>query len=505
LPRPIEHFVIPDTQCKPGVPLDHLTAAGNYIVDKQPDVIIHMGDHWDMPSLSSYDKGTKRAEGTRYEADIEAGIKGMEALMDPIIRYNRTRLKKYKPRKIFLIGNHEQRIERHVNENPNLYGKLSYKDFGLEKMGWEVHDFLEVVEVDGISYSHYFYNPMTGNAWTGRAATMLSNVGFSFTMGHRQGKDQAEKHLANGRTIRGLVCGCLTPDHMVLMADLQYKPIGDLIVGDRIVSFEEEPNPLGKRSRRYKTGTVIDVRHDIDDVYEVSLKSGKAFKVTKDHVWLVKTGSMYRWTTTDRLRRGTVIPKLLDEWDALSSYEAGWLSGMYDGEGHLYARITTGGNAMQMGISQKTGPILDRISALLASECGQKTTCDSIHNDVKSIRIIGGTTNIAKVLGMLRPARLLQKFKPEMLGSICCSNGRNDSVSSIKYIGKRTIVRSNIDEKTMIVEGYPHHNSFYQHDEDYKGPQGNHHWRGCIYKHEVKDGNYDLMELSLSYLLRKWR
>lgn len=207
MPRPIEHIVIPDTQCKPGTPIDHLTALGNYIVDKQPDVIVHLGDHWDMQSLSSYDKGTKRAEGTRYEADIEAGIKGMDALMDPIIRYNRTRIKKYKPRKIFNCGNHEERIARHVNENPNLEGKLSYADLRLKDHGWEFHDFLEVVDVDGIAYAHYFYNPMTGNAWTGRAATMLSNIGFSFTMGHRQGKDQAEKHLANGKTIRGLVCG----------------------------------------------------------------------------------------------------------------------------------------------------------------------------------------------------------------------------------------------------------------------------------------------------------
>jgi hypothetical protein len=46
--------------------------------------------------------------------------------------------------------------------------------------------------------------------------------------------------------------------------------------------------------------------------------------------------------------------------------------------------------------------------------------------------------------------------------------------------------------------------SFYSHDEDYKGPQANNHWRGAIYKHEVKDGNYCLMELSLKYLLREW-
>lgn len=46
--------------------------------------------------------------------------------------------------------------------------------------------------------------------------------------------------------------------------------------------------------------------------------------------------------------------------------------------------------------------------------------------------------------------------------------------------------------------------SFYQHDEDYKGPQGNLHWRGLIYKHEVRDGQYDLMEVSMDYLRRRY-
>jgi hypothetical protein len=46
--------------------------------------------------------------------------------------------------------------------------------------------------------------------------------------------------------------------------------------------------------------------------------------------------------------------------------------------------------------------------------------------------------------------------------------------------------------------------AFYQHQEDYMGPQGNHHFRGCIMKHEVEDGNYNIMELSLAYLLKRW-
>lgn len=201
------HMVLPDTQVKPGVPINHLEAAANYIIDKQPEVIVHLGDHWDMPSLSGYDKNTRKIEGARYHLDIEAGIKAMEVFNKPFADYNRTRRKKYAPRKVFIPGNHEQRILRHVNANPALYGTLSFDNFELKRFGWEVYDFLEVVNIDGIAYSHYFYNPNTGKPWTGTAQTMLNNIGFTFTMGHQQGRKEAEKSLANGKTIRALIAG----------------------------------------------------------------------------------------------------------------------------------------------------------------------------------------------------------------------------------------------------------------------------------------------------------
>jgi hypothetical protein len=41
--------------------------------------------------------------------------------------------------------------------------------------------------------------------------------------------------------------------------------------------------------------------------------------------------------------------------------------------------------------------------------------------------------------------------------------------------------------------------SCYEHNEDYMGPQGNKHWRGALMLHDVHDGEFDIMPISLKY------
>ena len=198
---PVTHILIPDTQCKPGVPLIHLRWAGLYIKERQPDVVILIGDHWDMESLSEYDRGKKSFEGRRYKADIEAGNHGLDLLMEGINQC------KKKPRLVFTMGNHEQRIGRALELEPRLEGVLGYHDFNLEQHGWEVYDFLKPVEVDSITYSHYFYNQMSGRPYSGTIENIIKNVGHSFSQGHQQGLRWGRRELGNGAVQIGLIAG----------------------------------------------------------------------------------------------------------------------------------------------------------------------------------------------------------------------------------------------------------------------------------------------------------
>ena len=128
----MKHFLLPDCQVKPGVPLDHLSWAGRYVAEKKPDVIVCIGDFADMESLSSYDVGRKSFEGRSYKADIDVAHKAMQLFLDPIIelqkQQRRNKEKIYKPRLVLTLGNHEQRIPRAIDADRKLDGLISIKD-----------------------------------------------------------------------------------------------------------------------------------------------------------------------------------------------------------------------------------------------------------------------------------------------------------------------------------------------------------------------------------------
>jgi hypothetical protein len=206
----MKHLIIPDTQIKPGVSLDHLTWAGKYIVHKKPDVIVHIGDFADMESLSLYDVGRKQFEGRRYKRDIEAAKKGMDLLLAPIRSYNerakRNGEKQYKPRMVLTLGNHEDRIDRAVQADPKLEGVLSIRDLGYEDAGWEVVPYLEPVIINGIAYCHYFTSGILGKP-VSSASAMVSKKHMSCVMGHVQGRQIAYGTRADGTQITGLFVG----------------------------------------------------------------------------------------------------------------------------------------------------------------------------------------------------------------------------------------------------------------------------------------------------------
>lgn len=203
------HLIIPDTQIKPGVPLDHLNWISKYIVDKKPDVIVVIGDWADMCSLSSYDKGKKSFEGRTYRADILAANDGLQMLMAPIEAESKrtysSHIKRWVPRKIVTLGNHENRINRAIETQRELDGLISTDDLFFKQWGFEVYPFLQPITVDGVCYCHYFCTGQMGYAYTTAAAMLKGHM--SGVAGHKQGKDIAHSKRLDGTRLTTMQIG----------------------------------------------------------------------------------------------------------------------------------------------------------------------------------------------------------------------------------------------------------------------------------------------------------
>lgn len=190
--------------------MDHLYWAGEYMTALKPDVVVHLGDHFDMPSLSSWDKGTAAFEGRRYIEDIEAGNAAFKALCSAMDAHNQhqreQKCKQWKPELHITLGNHEHRVSRAANDDPKLLGLVTLDD--MDFRGWNVHDFLKPICVDGIWYCHYWANPMNGRPYGGNAAARLKTIGHTFVQGHQQTLDYAVRFLpGTGQQQFGLICG----------------------------------------------------------------------------------------------------------------------------------------------------------------------------------------------------------------------------------------------------------------------------------------------------------
>lgn len=211
-------LLLPDTQAKPGVSSDHMEWAGRLALEERPDVIVHLGDHWDFPSLSSYeDAGSKVSNRRDILDDIEAGNESLARFDNPLKEHRRTTSSRsrYKPpRKILLKGNHDGeinygRVHRALLAQPHLRG--FFEAHPRRAYRWEVVPFLQPIEVGGIHFCHYFCRSADGRVKQSKrgqpsAKAQLQREGMSCVAGHQQGLDVASRMTGRGRQ-RSIIAG----------------------------------------------------------------------------------------------------------------------------------------------------------------------------------------------------------------------------------------------------------------------------------------------------------
>lgn len=204
------HLIIPDPHAHPDYSNVRFSHLGNLVSDIKPDHVICIGDWADMPSLSSYDRGTKGFEGRRYRHDIASAIEAQELFFSPI-----RKAKKKLPKFWMLEGNHEYRIKRAIDADAtHLEGIISTTDLSYETFGWEYVPYEGatpgILQLDGIAYAHYFTTGVMGRPVGGLhpAYTLLNKEFMSCTQGHTHTTDYCVRTTAMKNYVHGLVAGC---------------------------------------------------------------------------------------------------------------------------------------------------------------------------------------------------------------------------------------------------------------------------------------------------------
>jgi hypothetical protein len=281
---------------------------------------------------------------------------------------------------------------------------------------------------------------------------------------------------------------CLAPGTRILGADLNWHHVEDLRVGDELVAFDEWgqrarhwsslPRTDSRRTRRAnhaartlsgqrgRTATVTSSGRSVKPCVEVQTDWGLVTCST-DHLWVVRDlpedghAGFFSWVQAGELREGDCIKVAAPPWEPEASFDAGWLAGMFDGEGCLSSQaITRDSKKWNLSVSQKSGPVLDRVCTVMST---LKIGYGLYRNDpIYHVRVLGSLPTLLSVLGRLRPTRLLSKaVNGRIWDGVSTACWPTVRVHRVRDVGMREVVALGTSSSTLIAEGMLSHNCKY--------------------------------------------
>src|SRR5690606_33940009 len=190
----------------------------------------------------------------------------------------------------------------------------------------------------------------------------------------------------------------------------------------------------------------------------VHTSDGKETECSTDHLWLRRRPYPHPrvgWVRADELKPGDEFLSL-GTWEVDESRTAGYLAGLYDGEGSL-VRHSGGRRHNQLCFSQNRGAVMDSFLAAM-DELGlpysyykkspnSTSTTDSV--------MVNGLRDVLRTLGTLQPDRFRPRFEEAYEGNAITA-GLTESVKvvAVEPIGKLALMSIQTDTRTLVANGY---------------------------------------------------
>jgi hypothetical protein len=285
-----------------------------------------------------------------------------------------------------------------------------------------------------------------------------------FALGHR-----AIANLLDGPVlVEEKVDGCVALDTPILMADLSYRPAGDIRVADSLVGITDRV----KMPRLCRCVATI-ATPIVKPCYELTTETRRVV-ASADHPWLVAkpmnhsstTNSRKRWVGTEALKSGDMI-MALPTWSWDRSWEAGYLAGFFNGEGSLVRYE----NQRVLSAYQVVGPVFNDLCEKLRA-LGFTFSIDirqrnADYQRAASVVIRGGWPEILRFLGTVRPQRLLDKAHA-VWDEAPMNYIPRERVIAVCALGEREVMGLSTTSATYVANGLLCHNSQFSfgHSED---------------------------------------
>lgn len=300
---------------------------------------------------------------------------------------------------------------------------------------------------------------------------------------------------------------CVTVDTPVLCDDLVWRPAGSLDKGQGIIGFDEDPVRVHHHDYRYiRLGTVMHNSIEEAEVMGIRLEDGTVLYAMPDHPWLVKyaVGNRVYWRETKDLqatKKGGDVYLMRPfgpVWDVDKTYEGGFLSAAYDGEGSL-DRLNG------VTFTQKDNVFLARVeNYLTAKGVPYKKSLKKGKTGHMFVLRTHGLRHLLPLLGSLQPPRLLMKFKEGVAKNLAgtmlrCAPEDWVKVVSIFPAGVRHIAVLSTDIKTHFTGGFASHNTYARELPDGTTEEW---WQTC---QRVVEGCFNIQKIHCRQMGLPWK
>jgi predicted phosphodiesterase len=201
-------IILPDVHLTESLPEDYLPVR-KFIQSFKPDKVVILGDFMDVASLSAWDRDKKRLmEGRRFKKEVDTCNNELD--------YLQRCAKDKKQGVIYLEGNHEDRVNRYLDSNPEMEGLIELPNvLRLKERGIQWYPYTKQSQKTLKLGEMYFIHGLYTNQYS--AAKHLQKLGCNVTYGHQHGTQTYMQNMAMQKPHIAYALGTLgdkAPDYL---------------------------------------------------------------------------------------------------------------------------------------------------------------------------------------------------------------------------------------------------------------------------------------------------